>query len=339
VKVCSITGCEKKVAARGWCGAHWLRWRKYADPLGSAPRAIRPETCIITNCDKPTHARDWCSMHYNRWRKYGDPLAVVQIQISKSGDCSIESCENSIYAHGLCRGHYGRRSRHGHPQADKPLWPKHPHREACSIEGCERAPVGRGWCQKHWTRWRNHGNPLALVINSKPSDWERFWSKVERGNPNDCWLWTGRLDISGYGQFGPSFGSPIKAHRYAYAEFVGPITPDRPVIDHRCRVRSCVNPGHLRAVTPAENAQNRATQIDSISGFRGVQFDVKKQMWFGRAKKGGRYYSTPRFKTVAEAHEAVSELRRQIFTHSEEDRQESPGTGVQVQVTQRGSNA
>jgi hypothetical protein len=31
--MCSVIGCEKAVFAKGWCGAHYAKWRKYGDPL------------------------------------------------------------------------------------------------------------------------------------------------------------------------------------------------------------------------------------------------------------------------------------------------------------------
>jgi len=35
---CDIEGCSKKVFARGWCSAHWSRWRRHGDPLaGGTP--------------------------------------------------------------------------------------------------------------------------------------------------------------------------------------------------------------------------------------------------------------------------------------------------------------
>lgn len=30
---CTIEDCGKKVVARGWCNTHYLRWRRYGDPL------------------------------------------------------------------------------------------------------------------------------------------------------------------------------------------------------------------------------------------------------------------------------------------------------------------
>jgi hypothetical protein len=40
-KVCSVDKCDGKVIARGWCSAHWQRWKRHGDPLGgySGPRA------------------------------------------------------------------------------------------------------------------------------------------------------------------------------------------------------------------------------------------------------------------------------------------------------------
>lgn len=34
---CSIDGCERPRAGRGWCQTHWLRWRKHGNPLTVLP--------------------------------------------------------------------------------------------------------------------------------------------------------------------------------------------------------------------------------------------------------------------------------------------------------------
>lgn len=31
---CLIDGCERDAATRGWCNAHYIRWRRSGDPLG-----------------------------------------------------------------------------------------------------------------------------------------------------------------------------------------------------------------------------------------------------------------------------------------------------------------
>ena len=35
-RTCTIDGCEGKPVGRGWCSAHWQRWRRNGDPLGGA---------------------------------------------------------------------------------------------------------------------------------------------------------------------------------------------------------------------------------------------------------------------------------------------------------------
>lgn len=44
VKVCTIDGCNRPHCARGWCNAHWQRWRRTGDPLGTRQRAPRRDT-------------------------------------------------------------------------------------------------------------------------------------------------------------------------------------------------------------------------------------------------------------------------------------------------------
>lgn len=74
---------------------------------------------------------------------------------------------------------------------------------------------------------------------------------------NGCWVWQKTLN-GGYGQFGIKDGSrksgwrTVRAHRYTYELFVGPI-PNGLVIDHLCRNRACCNPAHLEPVTNRVN--------------------------------------------------------------------------------------
>jgi len=79
---------------------------------------------------------------------------------------------------------------------------------------------------------------------------ERFLAKVDKDPETGCWLWTARINAKGYAEF--RFRGTVRAHRWAYKHFVGPV-PDGLPLDHLCRVRHCVNPAHLEPVTPREN--------------------------------------------------------------------------------------
>lgn len=67
-----------------------------------------------------------------------------------------------------------------------------------------------------------------------------------------CWLWLGSIDRCGYGKMCNRRDRESLAHRNSYRAFVGPI-PQGLEIDHLCKVRCCVNPLHLQAVTHREN--------------------------------------------------------------------------------------
>jgi len=77
-----------------------------------------------------------------------------------------------------------------------------------------------------------------------------------------CWLWTGAKKNGGYGfiwvprEPGGKVreGYQRSAHVLIYEHVNGPV-PGGLELDHLCRVRHCVNPAHLEAVTHAENVK------------------------------------------------------------------------------------
>lgn len=128
----------------------------------------------------------------------------------------------------------------------------------------------------------------------KPSVSERFWAKTRIAVDCDCRLcavtsdparkcivWTAGKKEKGYGTFWDGTRN-IRAHRFSYGLTVGPV-PTGLQLDHLCRVRDCVNPAHLEAVTHEENQRR---------GLRGVLGGITR----------GQRASTPRREPTPATH-------------------------------------
>lgn len=76
---------------------------------------------------------------------------------------------------------------------------------------------------------------------------EDFYDISDTGFQTPCWLWNGYVSKDGYGSF-----NYTGAHRYFYLQRNGSI-PSGQVVHHLCNNKSCVNPGHLKAVSPQAN--------------------------------------------------------------------------------------
>ena len=72
-----------------------------------------------------------------------------------------------------------------------------------------------------------------------------------------CLIWLGSL-AHGYGRIGKSRQRGSRyAHIVAYELANGPV-PEGLQLDHKCRVRCCINPDHLEPVTQQENIRRGA---------------------------------------------------------------------------------
>lgn len=100
--------------------------------------------------------------------------------------------------------------------------------------------------EKARERYREtHARPIGTLP-------ERLWAKVEKLPGDDCWLWQGARNQSGYGKIQHEkrqFG----VHRLVYQWEIGEI-PDGYYLGQDCGIRHCVRPDHQRLVDHAEQA-------------------------------------------------------------------------------------
>lgn len=127
-----------------------------------------------------------------------------------------------------------------------------------------RAKLRAGWDPETGGSPTGEGcsNRVKLAPGALPA--KRFWAKTRIAVDCPCHLcatteeasakcivWTATYTGGGYGAFWNGTRL-VRAHRFAYELLVGPI-PEGLALDHLCRVRRCVAPAHLEAVTQREN--------------------------------------------------------------------------------------
>lgn len=100
-------------------------------------------------------------------------------------------------------------------------------------------------------------NPKSIPIPTA-KDIRRF-NKLVKKKGGACWEWIGHKDHDGYGQFWMQ-GAARWASRVSYRISVG--DPGDHHVDHTCTNPGCVNPAHLRKLTPSENSLERWSRAD-----------------------------------------------------------------------------
>lgn len=112
-----------------------------------------------------------------------------------------------------------------------------------SKEKMRLARIGRRLSGEHRA---NIGKALRIPLK------DRFWLKVDRRGPDECWRWLAAKDPRGYGRVGTDPGAIALSHRVAYALTHGELPNDK-FVCHRCDNPPCCNPGHLFLGTCLDN--------------------------------------------------------------------------------------
>lgn len=153
--------------------------------------------------------------------------------------------------------------------------------KVCQAPGCDVRLHKATYCTEHRQRLNRTGQLERKMVSVTGKivgdDRRRFFSKVNV-NGLDCWAWTARTDVDGYGVFRLRTAW-VRAHRWSYENLTGQTIPEGMVIDHLCRNRGCVNPMHLEVVTPAENTKRGVRPAPPIACPHGHAYDEVNTMW------------------------------------------------------------
>jgi hypothetical protein len=117
---------------------------------------------------------------------------------------------------------------------------------------------------------------------------EKLWPKIRKGDPDDCWPWTGyvksaRKGNAPYGRINVRVGPrsenkhvDLLAHRVAYELSKGSI-PDDLLVRHTCHNTLCCNPAHLVVGTVQDNSDDMVKAGRSLSGERNPKAKLRER--------------------------------------------------------------
>lgn len=95
------------------------------------------------------------------------------------------------------------------------------------------------------------------------NDEDSFWKHVQKGQPDDCWLFMSNQGGK-YVKFSRNHQT-YYAHRYSYQLAHG-VIPETLDVLHSCDTPRCVNPRHLFLGTQADNMRDMVAKDRSLKG-------------------------------------------------------------------------
>lgn len=149
-------------------------------------------------------------------------------------------------------------------------------------------------CRKPYTAI-NHNQKWCSELCS----WD-FNAGPRPEDPDQCWVWRGRRNKDGYGNWGwlNKPGETTRAHIISYRKYKGPV-PEGMILLHKCpngHNPGCINPNHLIPGTHKENTHDRRGQGTACLGeqnpFRKLTEQQVKEIYLSNEsyeKLGGKY--------------------------------------------------
>lgn len=120
----------------------------------------------------------------------------------------------------------------------------------------QRANAARGLTETMMEHRMADGPYRQILPFLNQATVDRFWEKVDRRSPDECWLWTASLNTSGYGRFKITSYKMAHANRVALVLGTMEDYTDLQAL-HSCDTPACCNPSHLRWGTHDDNMRDK----------------------------------------------------------------------------------
>lgn len=142
----------------------------------------------------------------------------------------------------------------------------------------------------------------------KPND-VKFWEKVDKKGPNDCWPWTGAKHPFGYGKLWVYLPERVcKPAHHVSLMLHGISIPQGSVVMHKCDNPSCVNPNHLGFGTQKDNIADKVSKGRQPVGDKHHNTTISDQdvLYIRQSSKTGRALALE----LGVSPSAISNIRR-----------------------------